>query len=127
MILLILLMIPLANLEHHTIQKIPSKVSKQCAAASNYHKDLTLTVKGFPTIHQNESYDCCCDCGGKCNDDDDDDDDAWYIEVAVRNAVDIENQAMPVLMATAETEEAAEAEAIAVTSAVAVPAKASFE
>lgn len=55
----------LCTIDSHYNKKVASRITNACASASNHDRDLTLTLKG-------------------------DSKDDWYIEVAVRNAVDVE-------------------------------------
>ena len=53
------------TIESHYNKKVASRIANACASASNHDRDLTLTLKG-------------------------DSKESWYIEVAVRNAIDVE-------------------------------------
>jgi len=77
----------------YTKGKVTAKISKACAMASNHDKDLTMTVKTTIVEH-------------------------WYIEVALRNIVDVE---APVAVATAVPVAAAAIPVAAVAAAPASP------
>jgi hypothetical protein len=75
---IIILCVAACYLESYTHKRAASKISKICANHSNYDRNLKMTLQ----THKHEE---------------------WYIEIALRNATDVEtaNVAMPVAVGTA--------------------------
>jgi len=81
----VIVLIAVCHVHSHISKKVASRISRICASASNRDKDLTMTLKGIES-------------------------DSWFIEVALRNAIDVEN-------AVSATAVVAESESIPVAAA----------